>query len=288
MDTGSRGIGAVLMLVLGAASLGLAALAKNPASEIARPAQTHVEKPPDAPPPSDPWLDASPFRLAMRTMWADPGIVVMHGRDPEFAETESIECSAEDIGRKASRFAQLYGAVAKGALDLRVAAANKRWDDAELSADRLSKACCDCHVEYWPPRLRGFSTQVIDLWRRKGPVDETPWTGEFAQRLSKAPTTALCKQMRGWNDMMAVLGAALEKQDAEAMQTAATGLHTALDEIAQSWGRVRDRAQSLQQFAMRANFAPMKQTYERMITECNNCHSGFAEVPAGFNPPPWR
>ncbi|MCC6573995.1 MAG: hypothetical protein IT462_09400 [Planctomycetes bacterium] len=289
MESGARWIGPFVFAFLGCGALALAALMQPPRvthepSPTAKPAIAEPKAPPQD------WLDHSPLHFVMRAMWADCGMVLLHARDTETGNLESIECSAEDIARKAGRFAQLYAAVAKPANDLGRAAKDGQWDAAATAYERLNKACCDCHVEYWPPKLRGFNADVVKLWREKGsPVDETPWSYDYAERLEHPPTTPYRSLMRCWNDGTGDIASALEKRDAAGTQESAGDLFKSVDNQAQAWTRLNERARSMQQFAMRGNFAPMKGTYERMIAECNSCHAALVDKPPEMlTPLPWR
>ncbi len=245
---------------------------------------------PEAPPGTD-WLETSPLRAAMRAMWLDCGAVLSAARDPSGTAADEIECAARDVVRKAARAEALWRAVESEAGRLALAA---RWEPRERAADRrerLSTACCDCHVEYWPGRLRGMAPETLRAWER-GTAAHTDGAdgadGEEAPPLAPDPNPVQ-EEMR---DLLAALSdfdSRLGAGDADGAATVAGSVERRCRERAEAWAALRAAAEALTERARADPTGSFRAPYEAMAGRCTSCHAtSVRDRREPLDPPQWR
>ncbi len=221
----------------------------------------------------------------MRSMWLDCGAVLSAAADPDGTSADEIECAARDVARKAGRAEALWRAVESEAGRLALAA---RWEPRERTADRrerLSTACCDCHVEYWPGRLRGMTPGVLRAWAR-GTVSAAD--GEESPPLAPDPNPvqeAMRELLAALSDFDSRLGAG----DADGAASVAASVERRSREQAEAWAGLRASAEALTERARTEPTGDFRGPYETMAGHCRSCHaSSVRDLREPLNPPRWR
>lgn len=236
------------------------------------------------------WLDDSPLEAHMRSMWIDCANIVHFANDPELAHLDSIECAGEDLARKAGRYGAFWQGVETSAQAVSEAARGGEWDAARRHYRRIWKACCDCHVEAWPLRLRSYTAEILDRWVTTGDVAGTAkWSSVYADRLEARPRSPFHERMHRLNDQAYRIASGLDSRQSVTIAESCTMMTNLVEQLSEPWWAIHDCGKAIQEAAENGKHRVLKPLYRELREACVNCHAmsiiGNRRL---LNPPEWR
>ena len=225
----------------------------------------------------------------MRALWAESGMIAYSGAHQREGRADSAIHAADSIARKALRYASFWRAVSRAALAVSKAAKVQKWDSANEHYQAAGDACCDCHVETWPLELRGYTPEVIELWRKEGAGGNAPWVAALAARLKQKPRNAFAVYMREIDDLFSDVQSAVTNQDSAGAEAAAMALWKASEAEYTAWNELQTMARAISAAASRGDQAAMQFEYGRMRNACVACHAKqVKEERQVLQPPTWE
>jgi len=236
------------------------------------------------------WLDDSPLKAHMRSMWIDCANIVHFANDPELAHLDSIDCAGEDLARKAGRYGSFWQDVETSAEAASEAARDGEWNQAWRHCRRIWKACCDCHVEAWPLRLRSYTAEILDRWVTTGDVaGVTRWSSVYADRLQARPRSPFHERMHRLNDHAFRIASGLESKQGVTVAESCTMMTNLVGQQSELWWAIHDRGKAIQEAAANGKHRVLKPLYRELREACVNCHAmSIIGKPLLLNPPEWR
>lgn len=282
---------------LAAAALGALALActligcnagvNGPAANDAPVANARVnaEAQPETPAAVHPfaeWTAHSPLKASMRSMWIDCGLIIGNSYHPEIADLSILQDVAEDLARRAGRFAGYWQTIRDANRDSATAIREGDWGLAAEKNLEAHRACGACHYEYWPWQGRAFTPDTLKGWHDSQDVfGDEPW-GEMAPT-APAPVRASMQKLAGL--MLGAEAAIAERNEAESLRLTG-GLHKPSETQLEIWRGIERRALSIARLAREGKPEEVGEQYRAIAQACNACHAETSDG-RGLNPLPW-
>lgn len=283
-------------MVLAAATLAATALTGcgKPATPV--PALPIATVPAPAPGPTaagkaEPWLDDSPLRTSMRSMWVDCGIILsVAAPQGSQIDHDRVECAAEDIARKATRMVELWTTVRDAVDGCESSAKTGEWDAAWQLHGRIWKRCCDCHVETWTASRRGVSIAALAGWRVSDPeVSRTLPKGALGSPDNGPSDPPVKEQMRMLATATTAMRTALDGESAADVAKAAATSRALIDEDVRVWEVIAAKARAIQELAQGRASEDAATLYGEMTAQCTACHARYVTSPHDqLAPPTWK
>jgi hypothetical protein len=238
-----------------------------------------------APADIDGWLQISPVRMNMRSMWVSSGLIVAFSAGRYNADFDAIEGNARNIERKAANYANMWDAVRTENRAIAEQARERNWDQSREHSQRLWAKCSYCHVESWSMETRGILQESIDGWLENGTAAErVPYSG-----LRLASPDAFLGIML---EMVAQLDrtmAGIERQDGDLVMRNTQAMDRIIGDQVERWRAVELEARLIAEIAAKSDVLNIDRRYARMIRACNDCHATFVQDDREpLDPLPWK
>lgn len=267
----------------------------GPLPVIVLPAPAPIAKTPPKEQPAEPprpevapptWLEVSPMRTKMRSMWVSCGeINAMASGAFGIIDFDTLETNAGNIARKAKEFGDMWQAIRDANREMATRAKDGDWFEARFQSQRVWKSCTDCHVENWSLHTRGFLPDTFQGWLKNGnSTDSVPYG---TLRLSSTP-----EYLQIMYRMVAHLDravGAVESNDADVVLSQAQSIHGVVNEQLEYWRAIERHANKIVESASRGETTGIDASYGKLIENCQGCHDSYVKDDrAPLNPLPWK
>jgi hypothetical protein len=256
-----------------------------PARQPEPEAPTPEPEPTLAPHEFEAWLETSPLRTTMRSMWLSAGMISANAGGYRNIDFDALESNAENIARKAGGFATMWETIRDANRQMALKARERDWAAATTQSQRVWKSCTDCHVETWSPHARGFMPESIDGWLENGNAAENvPYSG---LNLSSTPEfLAIMFRMVAYLDR-SVSG--IENNNADEVLKWTQSMDAVVAEQLELWRTVERHARAIADIAAKADTLNVDRQYTKMIKGCADCHEKYVtDERSPKNPLPWK
>ncbi len=229
------------------------------------------------------WVDESPMRQKMRSMWFASGLIVGNSYYPEIADLFLLRQSAENIAAKADGFAKHWEAVRTNNRQAAAAVNENDWQKVEDQLVETEQACESCHFENWSMSTRGAMGATLEGWRdNDGVFGDEPWG---RMRLNGSPQ---------WIGQMLQLRARVRgamfrarRLDKKFVLESTRIIHEFADDQARRWRLIEGQANAITRISRTGALWEVQGHYTSMRRHCMECHEKFAPD-RGLDPMPWK
>jgi hypothetical protein len=221
----------------------------------------------------------------MRSMWLSAGLITANAGGYRDTDFDALESNAENIARKAGKFAGLWELIRDANRQMALKAKEKDWFEARFQSQRVYKACTDCHIDTWSPYTRGFTPESIDGWLENGNAAENvPYSGlnltstpEFLQIMFRM-IAYLDRSIAGIDN----------NNEAEVLKWTKS-LDEIITEQYELWRTVERQAKLISEIAARTDTLNVDRYYAKMIAACTDCHAKYVkDERTPKNPLAWK
>jgi hypothetical protein len=231
------------------------------------------------------WLKTSPLRLDMRSMWLSAGLISANAggfRDTDF---DALESNAENIARKAGKFAAMWEVIRTGNRDMATKAKESDWFEARFKSQRIYKSCVDCHVETYSPYTRGFTPESIDDWFENGnAAEDARYSG-----LNLTTTDEFLRMMKLVDNYLDRAIGGIDANNLAEVMKWTKSLDELVTEQYELWRTVERNAKLIVEVAARTDTLNVDRHYSKMIRACIDCHEKYVpDEREPKNPLPWK
>lgn len=234
-----------------------------------------------APTPFKDWMAPSPFRENMRRFWVDMGLIVANSARPEVADMAELESAADDLERRAARFAGYWKDVRDGASASIKSARAENWEGVLADLDKTHHACGSCHFEFWTQAARGYLPATLKGWQD----NNTPFGSEFGKQVFSAPPKVSKSMLKVGNAMVKSYDA-YRAQDLSAFSSQIQIVYKMADAQFKQFNSIAINAREIGKAAETGNLTSVKKNYNQIAAMCITCHAKAAPE-TSLNPLPW-